>query len=262
MKKGCLSLVLGAALLALASAHALAKSSGPEAGVAFKFGVLGAGVDVAVPVGNKVNIRGGFSGFSLSHEFEDDGLVLDANLRLRSASAHLDWFPFGGGFHLSPGVMFYNGNELQATVRANGSSTFDLGGRTYRSNPANPVTGTASVVFERVASSLMMGWGNAAPRTKRWSVPFELGVVFSKAPTATLGLSGGVCDASGVFCRSVAADAGVQADVRTQEADINDAIDILRFIPVLSIGWRSASEEPRPRVSPRARYCVRFTGGA
>lgn len=236
MKKVLLSLALGAALLALAPAYAFAQASTPKAGVAFKFGVLGAGVDVAVPVGSKVNIRGGFSGLSISHEFEDDGLVLDANLKLRSASAHLDWFPFGGGFHLSPGVMFYNGNELQATVRADSGSTFDLGDRTYRSSPTDPVRGDASVVFERVAPSLMMGWGNAVPRTKRWSIPFELGVVFSKAPTATLGLTGSVCDPSGVNCRSVATDASVQADVRAQEADINDAIDVLRFIPVISIG--------------------------
>lgn len=237
MKKVCLSLVCGTALLALAPAHALAQASAPKAGVAFKFGVLGAGVDVAVPVGSKVNIRGGFSGFSLSHEFEDDGLVLDADLKLRSASAHLDWFPFGGGFHLSPGVMLYNGNELQATVRADAGTTFDLGDREYRSNPADPVTGTASVVFNRVAPSVMMGWGNVVPRGgRRWSIPFELGVVFSKAPTATLGLTGSVCDPSGMNCRSVATDAGVQADVRTQEGDINDSIDLLKFIPVFSIG--------------------------
>jgi hypothetical protein len=39
---------------------------------------------------------GGFRGVSLSHEFEDDGITLDATLTLRSASAHLDWFPFRG----------------------------------------------------------------------------------------------------------------------------------------------------------------------
>jgi len=237
MKKVLLSLVLGAALLALAPASVFAQASTPNAGVAFKFGVLGAGVDVAVPVGSRVNVRGGFSGLSLSHEFEDDGLVLDANLKLRSASAHLDWFPFGGGFHLSPGVMFYNGNEMHATVRADSGGTFDLNDRTYRSSPTDPVRGDASVVFKRVAPSVMMGWGNIVPRGgKHWSIPFELGVVFSKAPTATLGLTGSVCDPSGVNCRSVATDAGVQADVRAQEAEINDTIDVLKMIPVVSIG--------------------------
>ena len=233
MKKVLLSLALGAGLVVLVPAVASAQA----AGVAFKFGVLGAGVDVAVPLGSRVNIRGGFSGLSVSHEFEDDGLVLDANLRLRSASAHLDWFPFGGGFHLSPGVMFYNGNEMQATVRADAGGVFELNNRTYLSDPADPVRGDASVVFERVAPSVMFGWGNIVPRGGRhWSIPFELGVVFSKAPTATLGLTGSVCDPSGVNCRSVATDAGVQADVRAQEAEINDTIDVLKMIPVVSIG--------------------------
>ena len=67
---------------------------------------------------------GGFSGVSLSHVFEDDGITLDATLTLRSASAHLDWFPFGGGFHLSPGVMLYNGNQMNAVAPASRLATW------------------------------------------------------------------------------------------------------------------------------------------
>ena len=56
--------------------------------------------------------------------FEDDGITLDATLTLRSASAHLDWFPFGGGFHLSPGVMLYNGNQMNAVAPASRLATW------------------------------------------------------------------------------------------------------------------------------------------
>ncbi len=236
MKKSLLALVLVCPILVVGVAPAAAQTSSPKAGVAFKFGVLGAGVDVAVPVGDKLNIRGGFSGFSLSHEFESDGITLDATLKLRSASAHLDWFPFGGGFHLSPGVMLYNGNEMNAVARVPAGTSFSLGDLDLISNPANPVTGTADVVFKRVAPSLMMGWGNVVPRTRRWSIPFELGVVFSQAPTGTLNLSGSACDQRGNNCRNVASDAELQAEVRKQEAELNDNIDILKIIPVFSIG--------------------------
>lgn len=238
MKKALLVFALVVPMLVVSAGRAGAQSPGPRAGVAVKFGVLGAGVDVAVPVGDKVNIRGGFSGFSLSHEFEDDGITLDASLKLRSASAHLDWFPFGGGFHLSPGVMLYNGNEGSATASVPAGRTFTLGNQDYTSDPSSPVTGTAAIAFERrVAPSLMLGWGNVVPRGgRRWSIPFELGVVFTQAPKAVLSLSGNACDTRGLGCRSIATDAGLQAEVRAQEAEINDNIDILKLIPVFSIG--------------------------
>lgn len=220
------------------AANAAAQSSAAHGGVAVKIGVLGAGVDVAVPVGHKVNVRAGFSGFSLSHAFDNDGITLDASLKLRSASASLDWFPLGGGFHLSPGVMLYNGNEATAVASVPAGRTFTLGNQDFTSDPAKPVTGTVAITFERrVAPSLMLGWGNIVPRSGRhWSVPFELGVVYAKAPTAVLGLSGNACDTRGLTCRSITTDAGLQAEVRAQEAKINDTIDVLKVLPVFSIG--------------------------
>ncbi len=238
MKKTAWVLGIVCAVLAWSSPARAQGSADAHGGVAFTFGVLGAGVDVAVPVGSRVNIRGGFSGLSFTHDFEDDGIDLAANLKLRSVSAHLDWFPFGGGFHISPGVMLYNGNEVTADARVASGRTFDLGAETLVSNPANPVTGTLGVVFTRTAPSLRIGWGNIVPRGgKRWSVPFELGVVFSQAPTASLSMAGSACDPSGTVCRDVATNADLQREVRAQEADINDTIDVLRVIPVLSLGF-------------------------
>ena len=132
--------------------------------------------------------------------------------------------------------MLYNGNQMNAVTRVPVGQSFSLGDLDLTSNPANPVTGTADVVFKRVAPSLMTGWGNVVPRTKRWSIPFELGVVFSQAPTGTLNLAGSACDQRGNNCRNVASDAELQAEVRKQEAELNDNIDILKFIPVFSIG--------------------------
>ena len=120
----CVMLAAGARTAAgqvLSSPHS-------HAGVAFNVAPpLGYGVDIAVPVSEKVNVRGGFNAFGISHDFDNDGITLAAQLKLRSVSAHLDWFPFGGGFHLSPGVMLYNGNEVNATALVPAGSTFDLG---------------------------------------------------------------------------------------------------------------------------------------
>lgn len=235
MQKTILALLVSSPLLLAAP---VAAQSTPHAGVAFTLSDLGAGVDVAVPVGKKLNIRGGFSALGLNHTFEDDGIELAADLKLRSVSAHLDIFPFGGGFHLSPGLMLRNNNEVTAVASVAAGKTFDLGDGTFVSSPSRPVTGSAAITFARkVAPSLRMGWGNVVPRGgKRWSVPFELGVVFTEAPTAALSLQGTACDTSGAVCRDVATDATLQSEVRKQETKINDKIDVLKMLPVLSIG--------------------------
>ena len=214
-------------------------SPNSHAGVAFNLAPpLGFGVDIAVPVSEKVNVRDGFDAFSLSHDFDNDGITLAAQLRLRSVSAHLDWFPFGGGFHLSPGMMLYNGNEVNASARVPGGSTFDLGDETLVSNPANPVTGTFAVSFKKVAPSVRLGWGNIVPRgTKRWSVPLELGLVFSSSPTAALSLGGSACARNGTNCRNIATEPQLQADLKKEQAQLNDDLSVLKVIPVISLGF-------------------------
>src|SRR5712692_5676798 len=90
-------------------------------GVAFNASApLGVGAEVAVPVHERVNVRAGFNLFSVSHDFDKDEITLAANLKLRSVSASVDWFAFGGGFHVSPGVMLYNGNEVNANATVAG----------------------------------------------------------------------------------------------------------------------------------------------
>jgi hypothetical protein len=211
-----------------------------HAGVAFTVSTLGFGADVAVPVSERVNVRGGFSVFSLNHDFDNDGITFASQLKLRSVSAHLDWFPFYGGFHVSPGVMLYNGNEVNADALVPGGDTFNLGGASLLSDPSDPVTGTALVSFRsRVAPSVRVGWGNIVPRggRRRWSVPFELGAVFARAPRAALSLGGSACESNGANCRSVADNPELQADVQDEQDQINDDLTVLKAIPVISIGF-------------------------
>ena len=199
---------------------------------------LGFGADIAVPVGERVNLRGGFNVFGLSRDFDDDGITFAAQLKLRSVSAHLDWFPFGGGFHLSPGVMLYNGNELNADALVPGGETFELGEESLTSDPSDPVTGTVAMSFERaVVPSVRIGWGNIVPRgTRRWSIPFEFGVVFSRAPTAVFSLNGSACASGGTDCRGIATDSQLQADVQKEQEQLNDDLSVIRVIPVISLG--------------------------
>jgi len=239
--KGCRAFVFaGAATLCAVHSAAAQSDFGPhsQVGVAVTVSTLGAGVETAFPVLERANVRVGFNAFTLNHDFDNDGIVLAASLRMRSFSAHFDWFAFGGGFHISPGVMLYNGNEVTAVATVPAGQKFNLGDETLFSNAANPVSGNARISFEKVAPSLRIGWGNIIPHgDRRWSIPFELGVVYSRAPTSTLTLGGSACNQNGTNCRLIATDAALQADLTREQNSMNSDLSPLKIIPVLSVGF-------------------------
>jgi len=227
------------ALAAVLLLHARPGESQTYGGAAITLGTLGIGFDGAVAATERSNVRVGFNFFNFNHDFDsDDGITLAAHLKLRSVTAQFDFFPTGGGFHVSPGLMIYNGNRVEATAFVPAGQQFTLGNDRLLSNPSNPVVGDAKVAFAKVAPQITIGWGNIATRgDRRWSIPVELGVVFSRAPTGTLTLGGSACLPNGTNCRNVATEPVLQADVRQQEADLNDDLEVLKIIPVISFGF-------------------------
>ncbi len=210
----------------------------PAGGMDVKIGTLGIGFDGAVALNEKSNVRVGVNFFTYNHDFENDGITLAAHLKLRSVMAQYDFFPTGGGFHVSPGLMIYNGNRVDANAFVPAGQQFTLGGERLMSNPSNPVIGSALVDFERVAPAVTIGWGNIARRgDRRWTIPVELGAVFSRSPKAVLNLGGSACLPNGSNCRNVATEPQLQADVRQQEQNLNDDIEVLKIIPVISFGF-------------------------
>ena len=236
MKSTAIAMMVG--LVVVCGAGSADAQTDVRGGVAGKLSSLGAGVDVAAAVGDRVNVRVGFATLSLNHDFDRDGIALAATLKLRSVSGMIDWFPFAGSFHLSPGVMLYNGNKVEAVARVPGGRQFTLSSTDLLSNPASPVSGTADVSFDRAAPMFVVGWGNIAARgSRRWSIPVELGAAFTRAPKAVLSLSGSACQSNGANCRNVATDPTLQSLVAQEQADLNDDIKFFRIIPVLSVGF-------------------------
>ena len=209
-------------------------------GVGLKAGTLGIGVDVAVPLAHKLNVRAGVTTFSLNHDFDSDGITLAAKLKLRSFDTHLDWFPFGGGFHLSPGLVLYNGTEVDATASIANNKQFTLGNDDLYSNPANPVKGTATVGFAHVAPSILFGWGNLVPRgNRRWAVQLETGVIYSRQPNLVLALTGSACTSPNGTgnCRDISTDPQLKQDVQDQQDKVNKDLNVLKAFPVVSFGF-------------------------
>src|ERR1700741_385073 len=88
-------------------------------GVGVKVSTLGIGGDVAIAVSHRPNVRFGFNAFRYGHTFDKDGVTYGGTLDLRSAQATYDIFLLKG-LHISPGVLFYNGNQVTANASVPG----------------------------------------------------------------------------------------------------------------------------------------------
>jgi hypothetical protein len=208
-----------------------------KVGVGLKMSTLGAGAEVGISVARKLNIRGGFNAFTYSRGLNKDGITYNGDLNLRSAAVLLDWFPFGGGFHLSPGVLVYNGNGARANANVPAGQTFTLGGTTYQSDTTNPVTGKGNLDFTKAAPMVLFGWGNLVPRHRHFSFNVETGVVFQGAPRATLALAGTACQPGGGSCVNAATDPGVQSRVLAEQIKLNNSMAPFKYYPVISLGF-------------------------
>jgi len=205
-------------------------------GFGVKFSTLGVGIDVATPLARKFNVRGGFNMMRYTQGITNSGIHYDGHLQFQSAEAHLDWFPIWG-LHVSPGLLFYNGNQITGTASVPGGQTFSVGGTTYESDPATPVTGTAKLDFVKVSPTIMVGVGNLIPRSGRhYSFLFEVGAAYQGSARVALNLAGNVCDTSGMNCQAISSDATVQANIQAQQVKLQNDVNPYRFYPVISLG--------------------------
>jgi hypothetical protein len=226
----------------------------PRLGAGAKISTLGIGFEAATGVTAQSNVRGGFNFFNYDRGFTQDGIDYGTDLRLRSIEVHYDWF-FSHGFHVSPGLLIYNNNRAEGDAMVPGGRSFTLGGRSYISDPSNPVRGTAEIDFsqKKVSPMVTIGTGNLLRRTgRRLSINFEGGVVFESSPQAVLNLTGSACSSLGgvgapIICQPVSTTPQIQADIQSEQNKINsgtppyDSVQsVLKFYPVISIGvgWR------------------------
>ncbi|MBS1801470.1 MAG: hypothetical protein JSS95_16785 [Acidobacteria bacterium] len=209
-------------------------------GMAAHAGINGAGFDVAVPVAHKLNVRAGADFFSYSFSFQEEGADIGAAFRLRSGHASLDWFPFGGRFRISPLMVFANSNQVRATALIPSGSTLSLNGGDYISSYTDPLHGSGSVGFRKVAPGLSVGFGNMVPRTRSHvSFPVEAGFYYAGQPTLKLDFAGSACDPqypTSIGCQPVMQDPGFQKDLASFIARNNHNLSYASFFPIFSVG--------------------------
>jgi hypothetical protein len=210
-------------------------------GIGFSMSTLGFGGDVAVATSRKTNVRMGFNAFNFNHDFDKDGISYKGSLNLRSVHSTLDFFPFGGGFHLSPGVMLYNGNQLKADASVGSGNSFDLDGTTYYSSSADPIRGTGKLTLNKVAPMFLFGFGNFVPRSGRHvTFNFDAGVALQGSPDIKLNFTGSACESYNTNCVNAATDQTFLSHVAAEQARLTNDAKAFKYYPIIqfSIGYR------------------------
>jgi hypothetical protein len=202
-------------------------------------GSLGIGIKVATPVADHFNLRAGINLLSYNTERMQNGITYNATLTMRSGEASLDWFPWRGRFHLSPGIMFYDGNRIAANLIIPQSTVFTLNNVNYYSDPSDPLTGSAKITFPVAGPEFTVGFGNMLPRRPRqhWSIPFELGAAYLGTGSTQLNFNGSACTAlGGNNCMQVSTFRRFQSDLAAEQVTIQGYVKDARFFPIARVG--------------------------
>ena len=200
---------------------------------------LGFGGRIATSLTPSMNLRVGGSFFSFTTNRSVSDIPFEADVRFQSEEAQVDWYPFHGSFHLSPGVMFGSSNRIYGSALIPAGNSFTLNDVTYYSGTADPVHASGGVWFSHTAPMFTLGWGNWVRQESRrhWVFPLEMGAVFWGNPDTALDFSGTVCTDSGLtFCRDIANDPSVQANVEAERDKLKKDANWLRIYPVIAGG--------------------------
>jgi hypothetical protein len=211
--------------------------------VNLSFFLISPGIEAATPVTRKSNVRAGFNAFVYDRTFHEDKNEYDGHISFKTFQAHYDYFPFGGGFHVSGGLLAYFGDPLTATIFA---PSFKLNGQEYYpANNVSAITGNGKIDFNAVSPTVTIGFGNIVSRkpNKHFTVPVEFGVAFQGSPKAHLNFANAVlCTSPGVpptdpSCQATATYTTIQTNIAAEQNKINNDLTVIKAYPIFSIGF-------------------------
>lgn len=210
-------MALGSAALAMSSAPAVAQQQARFGGIALGLtaGTLGLGVEGSVKAADWLVLRANVSGYTYGTTKELEGISFDFKTSLMSAGLIADLHPFSGGFRISAGGRYHD-------MKLSGASTMSpvtIGNHAYRSTDIGKLSGT--ITGEKLAPYIGLGYDSAHYKDGAFSVSFDLGGLYLGEPKTALTTE-----------RSVA---GLDADLRQEEAKINTKISAFGFYPVLQL---------------------------
>ncbi|MBW3535094.1 MAG: hypothetical protein KY453_07750 [Gemmatimonadetes bacterium] len=189
-------------------------------GVGVRAGTLGIGGDLAVGLTDNLQVRGGVGLMPIDHDATWSDIDWTLELPSSFITAGLDFFPTGGGFRISGG-MVYKPDEPE--LRGDFTGEVEVGGQTYTGAEVGTLTGF--VESGDFAPFLTLGLGRMA--STGIGLYVDGGVAFQKEPDLQLTATG-----------PISGNAQFQQNLAEEERSVEEDIRALRFWPILNIGLR------------------------
>ncbi len=200
-----------------------------HASVSARASTLGVGGEISIPLvtaadKRQLGVRVGAAGFQYGSSTEKDQTQYNTSVRLLSAYTFLDWYPWGGSFRLTSGIVL-NGNQVDIEARPSANG-YNFGGVPYSTAQVDKVDG--KITFNTLSPYAGIGWDWRTRGSSGWSLSADLGVMYHGAPTATLSANCGplvlpaTCD-------------DIRRDVEQEEQDLNEALKSLKWYPVAAV---------------------------
>lgn len=212
--------------------------------------VMGINLQAATNINRYLNVRGVGNIFDYTvNNITVNNFSVNGKANFATGGVSLDYYPFPRhGFRLSPGVLFYNQNEITASGVGSAGSDISLSGTKYYSETADPIAMNAALTLNtrKEAATLTTGWGNMISRRGgHWAFPVEIGAAFTGVPGISVALSGYGCttqsDASlytgaGGSCVNMATNSTAQGYLTSQIAKWESDLNALQVYPIFSFG--------------------------
>lgn len=206
---------------AMAAAVVLPATAFGQIGIAARAGTLGIGGEAAIGLGKMLQIRGGIGSTKYSYDgtFNDKTWSVDTPSSIWNVG--VDLFPFGGGFHLSAGML--NRPKFDFEYTQSGQQT--VGNTTY--NGTVHIVGDMTNAHETAPYG---GIGFGKTSKSGLGISFDLGVASMGEGTINVTQKSCTTTAPG-GCPS-----SFNTDVNTEVQKVQDDIGgFLKLHPILSL---------------------------
>jgi hypothetical protein len=220
------TILFAAAVAASAFALPAAAQTAPAErfAVGVQGGTTGLGVEGQFAASDRLTLRGTVDVFQYDGDFSSDDVDYEGELDLNQGGLFVDYHPTGGGLFVSGGAYF---GERKADIRATANTSVEIGNTVFTAAQVGTLQGEADL--GEVAPFVGVGYNNTFTTAGRLGFKVLVGAAFNGDPDVTLSRVGGVA-------LTPAVQAQLDAELRNEEAEIEDAADDLSIFPVLQIG--------------------------
>lgn len=207
------------AALAAGSA-AIAGAAQAQVAVGGHIGTTGATVEAQVKVAPGISVRGGYNYLQYGADDTYDDIAYDGDLDLSTLGAFVDLHPFGNSFFITGGAYF---GEKRLDLMATPTSNVEIGNQTF--TPAQVGTLNMAADLEDTAPFIGLGWDTTF-ENPGLGFRFLAGAMFTGSPQVNLTATGG----------TLSNDPNFQAQLATEEQNLQDDIDDYEIYPVVQLG--------------------------